>query len=380
MTLACAAALALALSARGQDATQASTEPAPPPLAGVVVHGEADADAQPQRLANALSQLSAFQSFDDGDSVAALTRILFEAAAAPGSRVALLSLEGGDPVVAVATPGALELEGDGEPGLQWWNGDGVAYVLYHGERVAPDPAGVAAALAGLEDAFATHREAVDGGVELMLDLENLRRAWPESLYDGPARRVVAVTGLANARKIHVHVPENGPVRLAYSSRAEPADRVTVKLGPDPQAGADVGLRLPNVFDAGLRVYAVALEAEARAAFGQRFQGWMGEHGNRLRGMIQAADVGLTWSVQRVEREGERDGLRIEATIPIRQGVSTQALVDAAMATLRGSGFTGEGTRAELALPETLADALGGQTLAIEVDDSGDVVRYRVKIE
>lgn len=379
MTLACAAALALALSARGQDVTPPL--PAPPPLAGVVVHGEADADAQPQRLANALSQLSAFQSFDDGDSVAALTRILLEAAAAPGSRVALLSLEGGEPIIAVATPGALEPEGDGEAGLQWWNGGGVAYALYHGQRVAPDPAGVAAALAGLEDAFATHREAVDGGVELMLDLENLRRAWPESLEDGPARRVVAVTGLANARKIHVHVPENGPVRLAYSSRAEPADRVTVKLGPDPQAGADVGLRLPNVFDAGLRVYAVALEAEARAAFGQRFQGWMGEHGNRLRGMIQAAEVGLAWSVKPVDagEEGE-SGLRIEATIPIRQGVSTQALIDAAMATLRGSGFTAEGARAEIALPETLAGAMGGRTLAIEVDDSGDVVRYRVKIE
>lgn len=378
MTLACAAALALALSARGQDVTPPL--PAHPPLAGVVVHGEADADAQPQRLAYALSQLSAFRSFDDGDSVAALTRILLEAAAAPGSRVALLSLDGGAPIVAARMPREIRLGEEGWPGMQRWNDDGATYALYHGEADAPDRSRVAAALAGLEEAFSDHRPDATDGVELMLDLENLRRAWPQSLADGPARRVVAVTGLANARKVHVHVPTTGPVRLAYSSRALPADRVTVKLGPDPQAGADVGLRLPNVFDAGLRLYAVALQEAPRAAFGQRFQSWMGEHGNRLRGLIQAADVGLTWSIESVEREGERDGLRIEATIPIRQGVSTQALIDAAMATLRGSGFAAEGTRAEIQLPETLAYALGGHTLSIEVDDSAHPVVIRISVE
>lgn len=379
MTLACAAALALSLSARGQDVTAAL--PAPPPLAGAVVHGEADADPQPQRLADALGRLAEFESFDDGQSVAALVRILLEAAAAPGSRVALLGIEGGAPVIAAMAPGTLELDGDDPPGVQWWNGNGVAYVLFHGDREAPDPAFVATALAGLEDTFANHRPDANTGLELMLDLENLRRAWPASLEDGPARRVVAVTGLANARKVHVHVPATGPVRLAYSSRAEPADRVTVKLGPDPQAGTDIGLRLPNMFDAGLRVYAVALGAEARAAFGQRFQGWMGEHGNRLRGLIQAAEVGLTWSVRPVDAGEEGDGgLRIEATIPIRQGVSTQALIDAAMATLRGSGFTAEGKRAQMQLPETLAHAMGGRTLSIEVDDSGEPVLYRLSIE
>ncbi|MFI4882065.1 MAG: hypothetical protein ACIAQU_05725, partial [Phycisphaerales bacterium JB064] len=189
-------------------------------------------------------------------------------------------------------------------------------------------------------------------------------------------RVVAVTGLANARKVHVHIPSQGAVRLAYSSRALPPDRVSVKEGPAPSNGDDLGVRWPIAFDAGLRLYAVALGDEAREAFATTFQAWMGEHGNRLRGMIQAAEVGLGWSVRR----GEDGALRTEATVPVRAGVSTQALTDAAIATLRGSGFTIDGKSAQLALPEGVATALGGTTLTIEIDDSAQPVVYRLVIE
>lgn len=288
----------------------------------------------------------------------------------------LLGMHEGKPSVLVRVAGQLDPDIEPSGPVRWWNGDGVVYLGIGPEALALGSAARGAlAFEALDKAFADHRRAETAGVELMVDLEGLRRAWPESLADGPARRVVAVTGLANARKIHVHIPEQGAVRLATSSRAEPADRVTVRMGPEVSGNGSVGARVPVLFDAGLRAYAVALEDAPRAAFGRRFQDWMGVHGGRLRGLIQATEAQVRWSVTRTQT-----GLRTTLEIPVRAGIDTPRLVDAAMATMRGTGFDVQGQRGTLTLPEALARAMGGGRLSVEVDTAGQVAVYRVVVE
>lgn len=368
--------------ARGQEADTEAT-PAPPPLASMIVHGddsqlaEATAAAQPQRMRRVLADLDTFTSLGDAQSVRVLIRVVLEAATTRGTKVALLDIEGGAPVVAVAAPGALG-EHDGQTGnVRWWAGFGYTYMLYQrGGDPDLEAAAIADALNAAAPAFESHGNGAREGVELMLDLENLRRAWPQSLAVGPARRVVAVTGLANARKIHVHVPDQGAVRLAYSSRALPAEDVSTRNGPAPAAGGEVGVRWPATFDAGLRTYAVALGDESREAFAKEFQEWMGVNGGRLRGIIQAVEIAMDWSVSRTED----DGLRIEVSTPVRHGIDTVRLIEAVKATLANSGFQVEGQRGELALPDAVAAAVGGGTLAIEVDDSAEPVVMKLTIE
>lgn len=372
----------MASSTLGQDAP--TTEPtaeqplAPSPLAGLIVHGEHELPgAEPARFRTALAGLDAFGSFNDGESIAAVVRVMLEACSAPGTTIALLDIEDGAPVVAVATPGALG-ESDGQTGnVRWWAGFGYTYMLYQrdDEPVLEAPA-IAEALTAVATTFESHSGEGSDGLELMLDLENLRRAWPRSLADGPARRVVSVTGLANARKVHVHVPESGPVRLAYSSRALVPEDVSTRTGPAPAAGGEVGVRWPAVFDAGLRAYAVALEDGPREAFAKKFQEWMSVNGGRLRGIIQAVEIAMDWSVSRTEG----DGLRVEVSTPVRQGIETVRLIEAVKATLANSGFEVEGQRGVLALPAGVASAVGGGTLAFEVDDSVDRGVVKITIE
>lgn len=363
----------------GQEAeTEAATPP--PPLAGMIVHGddfqlaEAAAAAEPQRMRRVLADLDSFTSLNDARSVGLLVRLVLEAATTRGTKVAVLDIEGGAPVVAVAAPGALG-EHDGQTGnVRWWVGFGYTYMLY--QRDGDRDLEIADALKALAPTFEAHGNGASEGVELMLDLENLRRAWPESLANGPARRVVAVTGLANARKIHVHVPEQGAVRLAYSSRALVPEDVSTRTGPAPAAGGEVGVHWPTVFDAGLRTYAVALEDGPREAFAKKFQEWMSVNGGRLRGIIQAVEIAMDWSVKRTDD----DGLRIEVSTPVRQGIETVRLIEAVKATLANSGFEVEGKRGELALPEAVVSAVGGDTLSIEIDDSIEPVVVKITIE
>jgi len=332
------------------------------------------------------------RSLGEAEAIAAIVRVLHETATLPGARLALLTVEGNETGaqifdVVVSLPGEAS-DSDGAAGtmtpggqslgiVRYWSREGRMYLAFQIDPQAEfTQQEFMLAVASLERSFHEHRADTSDGVELMLDLENLRRAWPDALAEGSARRAVAVTGLANARKIHVHVPSSGAVRLAYSSRAEPADRVTTRLGPDPVGGADLGVRWPNVFDASLRLYAICLDEQARLAFSEQFQDWMGRNGNRLRGLIQATEVGLDWSVEATD-EG---GLRLSLTIPIREGVSAQALADAAGATLRDSGFEVDGSRATLELPEAVADALGGATLNIEVDVEATPMAYRIVVE
>lgn len=348
----------------------------PPTLAGLIVLGEHDLPrAEPGRFRTALAGLDQFESLDDGASVAAVVRLMLEAVSAPGSTVSLLDIESGAPVVVVATPGSLG-ENDGREGnVRWWAGFGLTYFMYQRGDAETEPTMVSEANERLRAAFADHRPTTTEGIELMLDLENLRRAWPQSLADGPARRVVAVTGLANARKVHVHVPDNGAVRLAYSSRALPPEEVSTRSGPEAAAGSAVGARWPTLFDAGLRTYAVALGEEPRQAFGQQFQQWMGQHGNRLRGIVQAVEIGMDWSVQQ-----RGDGLRTEIVVPVREGIEVARLAEAMRATLDGSGFEAGDAGGTLALPEHLADALGGDTLSIGIDSQREPAVIRIVIE
>lgn len=381
--LACVAVVwILAPMAKAQEA-ETEAAPPPPPLAGLIIHGddsqlaEAAAAAEPDRMRRALAGLDSFTSLDDAQSIGVLIRLILEAATTRGTTVALLDIEDGVPVVAVAAPGALG-ENDGQTGnVRWWAGFGYTYMLYARDG-APDleaPA-IAESLKALARTFESHAPESPDGLELMLDLENLRRAWPESLAAGPARRVVAVTGLANARKIHVHVPEQGAVRLAYSSRALPAEDVSTRTGPASAVEGDIGVRWPAVFDAGLRTYAVALEDEPREAFARRFQEWMSVNGGRLRGIIQAVEIAMDWSVSRTAD----DGFRTEVSAPVRQGIETARLIEAVKATLANTGFEVEGNRGKLALPEAFASAVGGQTLAIEVDDTAEPVVMKITIE
>lgn len=370
----------LATLATAQDAP--TTEPmkqqplAPPTLAGLIVHGETDAaSAQPERFLGALAGLDSFVSLNDAQSVASLVRIMTEAASVPGTTVVLTDLEGGAPVVSVTTPGVLDDESGREASVHWWvTGERTLFVYQRGED-SVDLTSAGLGPDSLRLSFADHRPTATDGVEVMLDLESLRRAWPQSLADGPARRVVAVTGLANARKVHVHIPESGSTRLAYSSRALVPEDVNSRSGPQPAAGSAIGVRWPAVFDAGLRTYAVALGDEQRQAFGQQFQQWMGQHGNRLRGMVQAVEIGMDWSVERSE-----DGLRTEVVVPIREGIEMPRLAEAMRATLLGSGFEATDTGGKLTLPEHVAAAMGGQTLSITVDIEREPAVLKIVIE
>lgn len=366
----------LAPMALGQDTPAPEARPAPPPLAGLIVHGQREIPAaEPARFRTALAGLDAFESLDDGAGIAAVVRVMLEATSAPGTTIALLDIEDGAPLVAVATPGSLGEEGGREGNVRWWAADGLTHFLYHRGEAEAARTMASDANETLRTAFTDHRGEPAGGFELMLDLENLRRAWPQSLADGPARRVVAVTGLANARKVHVHIPERGAVRLAYSSRALPADEVSERMGPTPAVEGQVGVRWPAVFDAGLRTYAVALDDAPREAFAKQFQQWMSVNGGRMRGIIQAVEIAGKWTVERTE-----DGLRIEVTAPVRQGIETDRLIDAVKATLANSGFEVDGQRGQFTLPDAVASALGGNTLAIEVDDSGEVAVVRITVE
>lgn len=370
----------LATSAAAQDAP--TTEPlAEQPetlstMAGLVVHGEDELPrAEPSRFRTALSGLDEFESLDSGASVEALVRVMLEAMAAPGTTVALLDIEGGAPVVVVATPGSLGEDDGREGNVRWWAGYGLTYFMYQRGDNEGDHTMASEANERLRTIFGDHRPTTTGGFELMLDLENLRRAWPQSLADGPARRVVAVTGLANARKVHVHVPESGAARLAYSSRALVPEDVNSRTGPQPATGSAVGVRWPAVFDAGLRTYAVALGDEQRQAFSQQFQQWMGQHGNRLRGIVQAVEIGMDWSVDRRD-----DGLRTEIVVPIREGIEIPRLAEAMRATLLGSGFEATDTGGNLTLPEHVAEAMGGQTLSIVIDIEREPAVLKIVIE
>ncbi len=348
------------------------------PVAGLIVHREPDAStADPSRLRTALAGLDSFGSLDDAESVAALVRIMVEAAAIPNSSVALVSIDAGVPVVIASVPverAESDLERAGN--VHSWSADGQTHLLYHRGDAAIDPAVYSTATNALQATFATHRSDPEAGLELMLDLENFRRAWPDSLVDGPARRVVGLSGLSNARKIRVHVPDSGVVRLSYSSRSQTPDKITTRVGPSSAVDGQLGARWPNIFDAGLRMYALALDEAARQAFTQRFQTWMGTNGNRLRGLIQATEIAMRWSAG----SGLDSAPGLSVTIPIRDGVDGRALLDAASATLRDSGFEVEGNRAKMAMPGTLSDALGGQTLVIEVDTDATPTVYRILVE
>jgi hypothetical protein len=400
MLLACVLIGSLAWPSLGQE----GSEPTPPPgketKAIAVFHapGEFKADdarAATARLRDAVGALTDFESLDDAQSVSDLVRLMLTASSiGPGVTVALMDVLP-NPESPATKPGlrvVARLHGERTDDLSpqvggFSAGDSVVFVSYADATTTIwfDTTGNTKEPANADplDAFADHRGSVGGGMELMLDLENLRRAWPQSLADGPARRVVAVTGLANARKVHVHVPESGPVRLAYSSRALPADEVTERFGPasavEGAVDGQVGVRWPAVFDAGLRTYAVALDDAQREAFAKEFQQWMSVNGGRLRGIIQAVEIAGDWNVSRAE-----DGLRVEVTTPVRQGIETARLVEAVKATLANSGFEivegGEGNRGVLTLPEAVASALGGTTLAVEVDDSGQVAVVRITVE
>lgn len=363
------------------------------PLAGLIVHaGEDPTVADADGLEEALRGLRRVGSLDDPAAIAAITRVMLEATTIPGARVALLDVagdaDGASTLLVVASVPGSELDEEvhgagitmtpqGQAGIvRSWPQDDRRFFAYQNDPMAPfEPEAFARGLASLQETFDDHRPTTTDGIELMLDLENLRRAWPQSLADGPARRVVAVTGLANARKVHVHVPESGPVRLAYSSRALPPDEVSVRNGPAPAAGSAVGARWPSMFDAGLRTYAVALGDEPRQAFGQQFQQWMGQHGNRLRGIVQAVEIGMDWSI-----EASDDGLRTEFVMPVREGIEVARLAEAMRATLVGSGFEAGGAGGTLALPEHVAAALGGSTLSIGIDSQREPAVVQIVIE
>lgn len=382
--LACVAVLALTLTARGQDEPKAAPTPPPPPppvplatqapLGGVIVHGDGPTD--PARVRKALADFDAFTDLDSAASVVVLSRLVMEAAAGPGTRVALLSATGGEPVVAARVPGQLEASADETGRVRWWNGDSVVYLLYaRGKVDLNDAAAMAGAFDRLEEAFALQRGGVTGGVELMLDLEGLRRAWPQSLADGPARRVVAKTSLANARKVHVHLPETGPVRLAYSSRAKPPDSVTVRTGRAPTPADTIGISVPNLIDMSVGSYMVSLEAEELALFERRFREWMGTDGGRLRRLVGGPENGGRWTL--VHTEG---GLRTTVEVAMMPVVDAAQAFETAAPALTNLGFVVEGQRAVLALPDAVARALGGSSLSIEMDTTQRPAMLRVVVE
>jgi hypothetical protein len=382
MLLTCLLIGSLAWPTLGQDGSEPAPSPAKEARAIAVFHapGEFKADdarAATARLREAVGALTDFRSLDDAQSLSDLVRLLLTASSiGPGVTVAVLDVvaDADDPQRTAGLRVIARLHGERTDDLSpqvggFSAGDSVVFVSY-ADAVTTiwfDTTGntkehdIADSLA----AFADHRKGVESGLELMLDLENLRRAWPQSLADGPARRVVAVTGLANARKVHVHLPERGPARIAYSSRALPAGEVSTRSGPAPVGDARVGVRWPVMFDAGLRVYVVGLGDEPRRAFASSFQQWMGVHGNRLRGVIQALDAGVSWSVTRTE-----GGLRTSVEIPVRPGVELDALLEAVAAALTGSGFAVEGDGGTLTLPQTLGAAMGGGVLTVTLERAG----------
>ncbi len=379
--LACLTLIMLFTPSTLGQGTEIEVQPTPPPqqaLAAIRTSGQVppeDVQEAVEHLRDAMLQMGRFNSLGEADSIAALVRLaLTTMSIGPGATVVVTGIEP-DPQnpeharnLHIAATLSLSAEADVDRLVGAWpapDGDGLVFIR-------ESDAGIELCFTKVDfkegflrpdalDPFASHTPESAGRVELMLDLEGLRRAWPQSLADGPARRVVAVTGLANARKIHVHVPESGAVRLAYSSRALPPEDVTTRSGPSPDAG-DVGARWPALFDAGLRTYAVALEPDDRQAFGRQFQQWMGQHGNRLRGIVQAVEIGVSWSIDSTET-----GLRTRIVVPVREGVEIPNLTEAIKATLTGAGFSVEGDAGTLSLPPTVADAFGGSALTIQLE-------------
>lgn len=376
----------LASRAGGQD-TETGASPSPPPdvaLAALRITGEVPQEGvfdAVERLRDAMLGMGRFESLNEADSVAALVQLAMTTASiGPGTTVVVTGVQPNpqSPARAQDIQIAATISADGDTNVDrlmgaWPDPDhgGIVFIRQTESDIELcfkkadfkecflEP--------GVLDTFASHTPESADGVELMLDLENLRRAWPQSLADGPARRVVAVTGLANARKIHVHIPESGAARLAYSSRALPPEDVSTRSGPPPAGESAIGVRWPAIADAALRAYAVALEEDARAQFGTAFQQWMGTHGNRLRGILQALEIGMNWSV-----EPASDGLGATTIIiPVRDGIDTPRLAEALKVTLGGSGFTIDDDAGTLALPGSLVTALGGSTLTIQLERQDD---------
>jgi|GEM_PF-5297032 len=388
----------LAAPALGQDTESEASPPASPPLSSEVLAAMQIAGDVPrenarravERLRDTMLEMGRFESLDDTGSVAALVRLaITTVSVGPGVTVAVTGIEPDpqNPTRAkdIHIAATVSVDGDAEVDRlmgAWPAADdgGIVFIRqidtnielcfqkvdFKEDFLKPDAL----------QPFVSHAPDSAGGMELMLDLENLRRAWPQALANGPARRVVAVTGLANARKIHVHIPDSGAVRLAYSSRALPADQVTERTGPASAVDGQVGVRWPAVFDAGLRTYAVALDDAQREAFAKRFQEWMSINGGRLRGIVQAVEIAGEWSVTTVEDNGRR----VEVSTPVREGIETVRLIEAVKATLANSGFEVEDKRGVLALPKSVASALGGESLAIEVDDSDEPVVLKITID
>jgi len=394
----------LARPALGQQ-PEATAPPPPPegvrapsgPLAGMIVGGAADGARPADALARAIGELEGFASFNDAGSVASLARVLVEAAWLPGARLAVLDagpkIEGGGGLTLAASVPAAGAEpdqtedqakdktDDQADAPDRWRDGGRVYMLV-GDGA--DRNAARAALAGLEEAFAPLGRAVDRdgdgdgdgdgeddpGVSLMLDLEGLRRAWPEALAEGPARRVLAVSGLANARTILAHLPGRGAVRLAYTSRAEPPERVHTRDGPAHEAM--VGARWPRIIDAALRAYGAGLGPEGGREFAQSFRAWMEPNGGRLRAVLGAAGEGVAWSVAPDAR-----GL----VVPVRDGVPAERLVEVALPLGAALGMERSDGGWTLSLPAAMARALGGSTLRVAITqdaDGGAVFELRVR--
>lgn len=384
--LACLAMVAVLASPAGGQDNETGAPPPPPPeaaLAAMRITGEvpqARVRDAVEQLRDAMLGMGRFESLREADSVAAVVRLAMTTASiGPGATVVVTRVESNpqSPARAQGIQIAATISVDGDASVDrlvgaWPDPDhgGIVFIRQTDSEIELcfkkgdfkecflEP--------GALDPFASHAPESADGVQLMLDLENLRRAWPQSLADGPARRVVAVTGLANARKIHLHVPESGAVRLAYSSRALVPGDISTRTGPPPAGETAIGVRWPAIADAALRAYALALEEDARAEFGASFQQWMGAHGNRLRGILQAVEIGMDWSV-----EPTGDGLGATIAIPVRNGIDMPRLAEALKATLASSGFTVDDDAGTLALPGSVAAALGGSTLTIELEQQND---------
>ncbi|MEO1008433.1 MAG: hypothetical protein AAFX79_07690 [Planctomycetota bacterium] len=344
---------------------------APRPLAGVIAHGEGEVDAaDAARIRRAFGGLDAFESLDDAASIAALARAMLAVAGTPGASMALLEAGPDALVVAARMPGSVVLSASGR--VQVWGIRGDTYVVYDRATSAGPPADAIAALA---DAFDAHREAdAPTGVELMLDLENLRRAWPDAFGPGTARSVLRATGLANARKIHLTLPDDGAVRLAYSSRAEPADRVAVVEGPAGLGEADgfgFGSNWPRIANAVLALYAAALPAESRGAAGQRIRSWMEANGGRLRAILGAADAGGAWSLK---------AGRPALAVPVRDAVGEARLREVAGPLFPALGMAEIENGGSMPLPAHFAAALGGSTLTATIETREGGLFYVLAIE
>lgn len=362
------------MAAWGQDEPADEAAKAPPPLGGVFIHGQGPTD--PARVREALAGLDAFTDLDSAESAIAISRLLMETGACPGSRLALLALTENNPVVAARVPGQLPDESDKAGHVRWWNGDGVVYLLYSREAVdLDDAAAMASAFDALEEAFKAHRGNFTSGVELMLDLESLRRGWPESLADGPARRVVAKTSMANARKVHVHIPEAGPTRLAYSTRAQPPESVRVRTGPRPRGLGGIGISVPNLIDNSIGAYMSALEVAENNAFAQRFQEWMAANRASIFRVVMAPGTGFDWTLTHTET-----GLRLALDIPVQDGVDATRIFELGDPSLATLGFVVEEERRVFHLPQDVARAVGGTKVWLEVDTEAEPAIFRVVME